>query len=251
MLIFIVKEPMRNLLFCLIAILPILIFCQNKNNSKYHYKWFDNTIGLESTNLLNGIYFQEKYRTLEGNSQYLVSKQFKNGDLVYNGQPYYDVSLKYDVFNDEIIVSYIDRNGYSAIKLAKNLIHRFKINNHSFINSNQLDIKTNNTNNTGFYESIFIENNIALYKKHKKNRQDKRNKEVAYTEFKYKSTYIIHYKKEIHELVSKRSLLKLFPNFKKTINNSFTKNKTLMKYDYEKFLTKLIKELSLNLKSDC
>ncbi len=240
---------MKTLLFLVIIMQSFFSFSQNENDLKSYYKWFDEIISIENTNLLNGISFKEHFKTLASNNQYLISKQFKNGNLIYHSQPYFNIPLKYDVYSDEIILSSIDGNEYFAIQLAKNNIDSFTINNQYFINSNELNVKTNHTNNAGFYEVVIANKIISLYKKHKKEKREKRNSEVAYTEFKHKKEYILFYDKEIHEFSSKKSLLKLFPNLKKRINSFYINNKTFMKYDYNKFLIKLMTELNLNLKS--
>ena len=117
---------MRYLILLFFCINSSSLFSQNNSSSENYYNWFDNIIGINNTNLLNGIEFKEEYRTLENNSQYFFSNQFIPGDLIYNGQPYYDVDMKYDIYEDQLIIRLVDNTGYFAIKLIKELVESFK-----------------------------------------------------------------------------------------------------------------------------
>lgn len=219
-------------------------FSQNVFNKKDHYIWFDDIIGSNNTNLQNGIKFIEEFKTIKGNNQYFISKEFKSGNLTYNGQLYYDVLIKYDVFSDNLIIRLVDNNNYFAIQLIKELIADFEINNHVFLNSNTLKISDNFSVDKGFYEVLFKDAHITLLKKHKKRGQDLKNDKFAYTAFKSTPLFFIYYNEELCKIISKKDMLKLFPSKKKFINNYYNKNRVLMKYDYDLFLTRLVSYLS-------
>ncbi|GAB1856375.1 hypothetical protein MHTCC0001_12100 [Flavobacteriaceae bacterium MHTCC 0001] len=236
---------MRILLLCFICSTLNCAFSQNETSVKKQYNWFDNIVGIENTNLINGITFHERLKTLDEKGQYLISKLFKIGNITYNGQPYFDIQIKYDVFNDQIILSGLNNNGYFAIQLVKYLVNSFSLNERNFINSQQLKVTTNNTNNKGFFEVLHLNPNISLYKKHKKDKQVKKNDQISYLEFRDKQEYMLYLNNEIHPLNSKKNVLKLFPHLKKQINQFYAKNRALMAYDYDKFLIKLIQNLNL------
>jgi hypothetical protein len=218
---------------------------QNNSSSENYYNWFDNIIGVNNTSLLNGIEFKEEYRTLENNSQYFFSNQFLPGDLIYNGQPYYDVDMKYDIYEDQLIIRLVDNSGYFAIKLIKELVESFQIGNHLFLNSSYLQSKKE-SQSMGFCEVLYQTQNISFFKKHLNNKQERRNDRFAYTQFIYRKKILFSYGDKFYELSSKKDLINTLPDQKKTIN-SFYKNKTfLMRSNYEEFLKKLCENLNEN-----
>ena len=237
---------MRYLILLFFCINSSSLFSQNNSSSENYYNWFDNIIGINNTNLLNGIEFKEEYRTLENNSQYFFSNQFIPGDLIYNGQPYYDVDMKYDIYEDQLIIRLVDNTGYFAIKLIKELVESFKIGNHLFLNSSYLQ-SNKEDKSAGFCEVLYQDQNISFFKKHLNNKQERRNDRFAYTQFIYKQKTLFSYGNKFYELNSKKDLINTLPNQKKIIN-SFYKNKTfLMRSNYEEFLKKLGENLNENI----
>ncbi len=223
-------------------------YSQNELIKGTYHKWFDSVIDVSNTNLLNGIEYKEKYKTLKDNNQYFLTKQFLPGYVVYNGQPYYDIPMKYDIFRNELIIKLVDKNDYFTIQLLKDHIESFQVENHQFINSNQLKSITTSDDNKDFYEVLFRNPNFSLFKKHIKNIQQRKNDQFAYSEFIYRSNFLINYSNEIFNIDSKKDIIRLFPEQKESINAFYKKNRVLKKFNYDKFLVNLLKHLNHLLK---
>lgn len=91
------------ILFLVLQLKVTLAFCQYDTNKKDHYIWFDNIIGYENSGIYNGTLFLEKYKTESNNHHFFLDNKYKLGNLIYDNQPYYNVYLKYDIYEDELI----------------------------------------------------------------------------------------------------------------------------------------------------
>lgn len=230
---------MKYLVFLCLFFYSVSFYSQNQNSKSTHYKWFDAIIGISNTGLINGTEFKEKYRTIEGNNQYFLMYDFLPGQLVYGGQPYFDIAMKYDVNSDNLIIKLTNTtSGQFAIQLIKDNVEKFEIDKHVFINSDFLDLSVSDKN--GFFEVLFLSKNISAYKKHIKNKEERKNDRFAYTKFVYRNKFLVNYNNKLHTINSKKNLTQLFPEQKKNINTFYSKNRPLMKSDYDKFLIKLM-----------
>ena len=230
---------MKYLVYILLFFYSVNFYSQSENSLSTYYKWFDSVLGVSNTGLLNGVEYKEKYRTVDGNNQYFLEYDFSPSQLVYSGQPYYDIPMKYDVNGDNLIIKLANNiSGQFAIQLIKKNIGSFKIDDHLFVNSNHLNIPTSDKD--GFFEALFQSKNISIYKKHIKNDEARKNSRFAYTKFVYRSKFLINYNNKLHVLNSKKNVVQLFPQHKKEINTFYSKNRPLMKSDYDKFLKKTI-----------
>ena len=82
-----------------------LSYGQLKNQEKESYLWFDEVLGPENVNLYNGLNYIEKYKTKNGNHKFFNSENtLPNSLIIYEGQPYYNVKIKYDSFEDQVLV---------------------------------------------------------------------------------------------------------------------------------------------------
>ena len=238
------------------ALSCLFIYTVNLNSqntvtsAKTFYKWFDSIIDISNTTLLNGIEFKEKYRTLEDNNQYFLEYSYLPGNLVYSGQPYYDVEMKYDVNSDNLIIKLSNSiSGQFAFQLIKHHVKEFQIEDHFFINSAYLESDKTVLNHDGFLEVIHQSKDLSTYKKHIKNSEQRRNDKFTYTKFIYRSNYYMNYKNKIHSIKTKKDIIQLFPDLKKNINVFYNKNKPLSKFSYDSFLSKLTGYLNESIKN--
>ena len=93
------------------------------------YKWknyFDLSYGPDY-NLINGIKYLYLYSAIEGHP-FFGENQFYTGSLVIANREYQDVYLKYEIYNQKIILQYSPFSGGTDQILLKNKdIHEFKI----------------------------------------------------------------------------------------------------------------------------
>ncbi len=85
--------------------------------------------------LLNGRIWYNRYSKVQG-TPYFLSDQFLKGSVSFNGIKYYDLDLKYDIYNDELILRIENR---PIIILNKEMVDHFDLFSgeriHHFINT--------------------------------------------------------------------------------------------------------------------
>ena len=224
--------------YFLILLFSCALFSQKNSNTQNLYKKFDSIVNLKNTSLSYGKVFIEKYRTQENNHQYFDVNQFVIGELSYQNQEFFDVKIKYDVTEDELIVTLdTDFENYSII-LEKAFVEKFKINTKTFINTNEF----------GFLELLFDSNEISFLKKNIKSKQKKEDKSYVYFKFSKKNQYYLYYKEIYYKITHKKDIYKILPNQKNNISSFYKLNKELMKNDIDKFYQLLLKSIVNNLK---
>ena len=89
-------------------------------------KYFDISYGPDY-NLINGIKYLYLYSDIEGHP-FFGENQFYAGSLIMANREYQDVYLKYDLFNQDMILQYSPFiGGTNQILLQNEFIHEFKI----------------------------------------------------------------------------------------------------------------------------
>lgn len=183
----------------------------------------DQVIGLENTELYNGTKYVEYYRTINENHKFFVSNDFLIGSIVYGNQYYGNVALKYDLDADDILLDISHLKKFPVLKLYKNRISEFSLKGKNFIN---IGDKASNITK-GFHEVLWFSDNLKLLKKHQKEKLKRFSTKFVHYEFFDDSSYFFEYNNQIHSLNNKGDLLKVFPEFRKEINQLF--NKRLVK----------------------
>ncbi|WP_341216641.1 hypothetical protein, partial [uncultured Wocania sp.] len=236
---FYIMFKLKHISIYFFLLTAISINCQTSTNDKALYKWFDTNVGLENIGLLNGTAYTEKYRTSNGNHEFYSSSSFQTGDIVYNGQPYFDIAMKYDIHNDEIIVEVPTQTNSFSIQLIKEKVYSFSINGSNFISIRDL------TNENSFYEVIIESSKLAVYKKNIKTSNKYYSGRSMLYSFKSKDEYLLYFKNEYHKITkSKKSLIKLLPEYKKEISSLYKTQSELLNINYDLFIQKLVKELT-------
>lgn len=186
-------------------------------------KSVDQIIGQENTGLYNGTKYVELYRTINERHKFFKSSEFLLGNLVYLGQYYGNVSLKYDLDADDLLLDIGSLGKFPILKLYKSRISEFSIDGKKFVNMG--DHTSHITK--GFHEVLWKSHDLKLLKKHKKGKLKKFSTKLVHYEFFDESNYFFEYKSVIHPLNKKGDLLKIFPKFRKKINQLY--NKRLVK----------------------
>ena len=193
-----------------------LLFGQEKTQEEAYYAWFDALIGIENTALYNGLGIIEKYRVINQHHKFFKTTDFLPGSISYDGQYYSAVRMKYDLYEDQVLMNLQNGAGIVLMQPIKHKIHRFTIDNSNFIHLNDSVAIAANLN--GFFELLLENSSFKLLKKHKKQIFQRRGKNALYYEFKSRNTLFIHYAGEYYPLTSRRDLMKIFPELKKEIS---------------------------------
>jgi hypothetical protein len=181
--------------------------------------------------LFTGKEWHNLYTAIKGD-QFLFSKDFVPGTVSINGKTYIDISLNYDIFNDEIL---IPANKGIILQLNKEIVDSFtlgfdnKI--YKFFNTDRDSLE----NIKGFVKVLY-EGKSRLYVKYKKEIQP------LAVEDKYDlffRTYRVYFVKggSVNQISSKNELLKVLNDQKIQIKDFMKKNKTkVSKKDPESFI---------------
>ena len=236
-------QSIRIILFLLYASSTVLIGQTKKQESEF-YSWFDEIVGVDNSSLFNGIEFKEKFRFLNDNTNYFNTNKFLEGTIIYDGEWFFKVPIKYDAYHQEVIIKFPYRNsGDAIIKLYNSKIDAFSIGNSNFkhitIDSNgPLEI-------SGFYEIVFQNSLLTFYSKHQKIKREITFERTAYSEFiDAKQTHIVLYKNTYYLIKNQKDLAALFSNFKKEIYSDFKNYKTTKKWNFKDFLVNQLSKIS-------
>jgi len=221
-------------------LVPFLVLGQVSESKQDIYMLFDNTVGFDNTGIYNGIEYREKFRTLNNNHAYFISPDFVKSYIEYDGQIYYNINLKYNLYDQNVIAKLKSKNSSEAvIRLYKDRIGSFSINNRRFIN-----ILSKYNNVKGFYEEAFYDADFSLLIKHQKFKKDLYQNEQMYVDYvTAKKEYLILSNNRYNEVDSKKDIANLFPDLKQEINQFYRDNKSLRKTNYNQFLINLLQEL--------
>ncbi|MGX1929968.1 hypothetical protein [Flagellimonas sp. 2504JD4-2] len=232
------------------ALMPILVlsgillsYGQDEAQIDY-YNSFDSNIGIENTGLYQGVVYTDKYRTINENTQFFQTREFQSGSVCYDGQCYYDLDLKYDVYEDEVLVRLVTRVGGGTLKLFKNYIESFEIEGHSF--TKILPEDTSTLNAYGFYEVALESTSFTLFTKYTKRNFDRKDRRSVYYEFlDGPSENVLLYENAYSVINSKKDIITLFPDLKREIDKFYNVARGLRKSDPDGFRISLMKRIEI------
>lgn len=227
-------------LYCFLSI--SFSFVLNSQNSKNaSYKLFDNAIGKTNSGIFNGLQYYDKFQVKSDKHQFFKHKFFIYGSLLYNEQPYFDISLKYDVLADELLAKNLEVINAPITLLNKQFVDQFELNGHQFRNL-EFNLKEDKRI-TGFFEILLENKGISVFKKHTKKISRIVDEEVTY-EFKNQFTHYILYNDTYYQLKKVNSLVSIFPEYKTLLKSSFKRYSNFRKTDPDTYLLSIISDLN-------
>ena len=228
-----------NIVFTMVLILPSQ--GQNSNLKTDYYNWFDEIISTSNTGLFKGTEYFERFKSTNERHQYFNTDNFSMGSVVFDGHYYFNIPLKYDVFDEKLLIK--DPNTLNApiIELEKNKISEFTIDNHKFIN---ILISENHKNEvTGFFEILYVVDSLKLYKKYQKEIIRKTDEKVISYQFKDRFLHVVGFKDAHYKVKKSNELNAVFTNYKKDIKQLSIKHKAIRKSDPDSYMLIILKEL--------
>lgn len=220
----------------LLLIFSLSCFSQNKNFIKLN----DSLVGKENLAFNNGLVYNNKFPSTSQNTSQFLENKYSVGILQYNNQIYYDLNLKYDVFEDVLLFK-----PSTQLVLETSFINKqvdfFILKNKKF---KKLEtISSDSTFNSGFFEEVEINEKSTLYIKHKKTfKVDTHSDKLSYIFYDYK-IYYIFYNNKLEEISSKNSIINLFPASKKEIKQFYNENKHHKENNIQLFYQNLFKSI--------
>ena len=195
---------------------------QDSEIKKKLYEIHDSAIGFQNLSLVNGVELIEKYRTINDKHQFFPDGDFQNGSVNYDGQSYYEVQLKYDLFRDILFMKLEDNTTTRMMELIKAKVSYFTVLDHTFKN---LDL-SDEPFESGFYESLLENDELMIYKKRLLKPSEKRDMRMLYYEFEKLDDEYVFFMPGTGYFEPKASVLNSkFPSCSKQIKEYISTNK--------------------------
>lgn len=211
-----------------------------------YYNWFDGMLGIENTGLYRGVEYMEQYRTINDKHKFFELPLFKEGSIVYNGEPYFNVPMKYDLNEDQLLVNLDSKYGFSVFRLIQDQISDFTLDGHHFV---RIDYKDRNGSQVSGFEEILVSNTYFIFlKKYRKIPLERTKGQRLYYEFKSDNRYSLIYRDVYYEVKNRNDIKKIFPEYKKEINGY--SNKPLKKYDFDQYMKAVLEIVYTSMSED-
>ena len=233
------KTNQLALALVLAVITTNFVISQNVQKEPQFYNWFDNQVHRYNTSLFNGLEYIELYRTINERHKFFESSDFQAGSIVYDGQFFDRVPLKYDLNVDELLFNVGYNYPYPTLILFTSKIKSFTLGKSDFIQINNTE---GETAMAGFYEVLMNKESVTLLKKNKKKRFKRIKGNTVYYEFDNDNSFYISYKNNFHEIDSKNDIIRVWPDKKEYINEYY--NSALRKTNEDNFWTSFFEKLA-------
>nr|WP_299389278.1 hypothetical protein [Allomuricauda sp.] len=208
---------------------------QTNTEDREYYTWFDGVTGPENANLFEGTLNIEKYAALEGSHKFYSSNDYLKGYITYDGETYFDVDLKYDIYEDQLLLPLRSESTVLLLQLVKHRVDGFGIDGHDFV---RLQSNTATDHSGEFYEILLEQSHFTLYKRHKKVGYPNYQKNFIRYKFVSKDEYVLVYGDQQHWVKNKKDVLKVFKEHKLVVKDRTLES--LRKNDKDAYMIKLM-----------
>lgn len=215
------------------------------NQEESLQNWFDNIVGWENLDINNGPFYTDTYKTIGTNNMYLITNKYTIGNINYEGQNYYNVNIKYNVYEDELILNPHGESKHIGIILIKDKVDSFYINDKKFVKINQNKSSLAELA-TGYYELERINDNFNFYIKHHKKLDKIINDDGVYYNFPEDNQFFISFENVFYSIDSKNDIIKIFPHQKKGITDFYSTHRNLKISDINQFMIDLMKYVNIS-----
>ncbi len=234
----------RNLGFCylIMTIQPFLLSGQSNEGLNKVYDWFDSIAGMDVSGLYNGTSYQNDFIVLNEKHQFFGSSDFTPCFLEYDGQEHYEVPAKYDLQNDELIITPRNTLGSLPLNLVKSKVRNFRLLERKFVHLSPLYF--NLTQDLGFCEVILENAYFGLYKKYVKKGKEVSKEGKVFHEFNSGHSFHLHMDGNLYKLRNKQTLTQLFPDRKAAINDYYRNYRQMRLSKRDEFMVSLLAHLN-------
>lgn len=239
---------MKLSFFLKITVFSLAFLCYTKGFSQKNniLQNYDFRVGEKNTALNNGPLDLNQYdnNIVDGrNKFYKENKEFKKGNVFYDGQEYYQKDLKYDLYQDILIYKPEGAMASIGIDLIVEKVDYFAIDGELFVNLNHYSLFRNKQDYQGYWQKIEDEKDQVLYIKFRKKKNEfYENRKVYYT-FSQSVDAIIVDQQKIINLDDEKAVVAHFPSRKTEIKKFYDSKNSLKREDpaaYYKDLYQLI-----------
>ena len=227
-------------LFLFLTMLPLFVSAQNEQENSISnpsdqglanaIKTYKDAIGNNSM-IMTGSYYNDTNSGIGGHPFYMINI-WTTGTVVYEGQRYDNMEIRYDIYDDIILIKYIDQQGrVRPIQLQSSKVEEFIMMDHHFIHIVE---DTSSVLNAGFFDLLHAGENATLLAKRRKEISRTSNIENLVKEYYENDKWYVKFGHNYYEIKSKKSLLEVFSERKDEVKVYLKKNKAAFRKDQEK-----------------
>jgi hypothetical protein len=193
-------------------------------NNAIHF--YSKTIG-EGTGLYNGREYNFHYINVRGNPFY-SGNAWSTGSILYDGQMYDNINMKFDIYNDLLIIEYYDKKGFFInLQLVTEKIEYFRWPGH-FIVKMEFDTTNSPQLESGFYDLLY-EGSIRVLARYKKTILKNNQIGTQLEAFRENDFFYIQKNGELFKVKKKRSVIAVFSDKNHEIRAFIKKSKLKFK----------------------
>lgn len=206
-----------------LILLPFTSPAQAEKDLSSHYNWFDSLIGIENLEMHYGAVYAEKHRSKSKKSKFFPSPYFSPGHVVIDNLPYYSLNLKYNIYEDQLLMQVANEFGGKVLQLYKDKISNFTIADYTFIRIDGSEIN-NDAVDSGFYEVVLERPSFTLLKRYRRSLKEQLGANLIFYEFEaLDPEFVVHYNTVYRRLKKMDDIKALFPQNTVQLND-FIKN---------------------------
>lgn len=228
-----------NLVFPILFFIVCFSYAQN-NIKDSVFETYDALVGRDNTGLYNGTEFTDLFLNTDGSYRYFNGFDYSKGTVTYNGQYYVNVSLKYDLLEDNLLSRSDDNLSIFNIKLIPEFVESFSIYNRNFVRLADTNL---GFSGNGFFEAAYLGNNLELYIKHAKRKKDRVKSGAVQYKFTDDNFYLLKDEGKYTVVRSVKDIRKSLPHKEEQTRQFYKTYRSLYKSNREMFMTNLIKYL--------
>ena len=197
---------------------------------------YKNAIGRNSK-IFTGILYNDSHLGINGDP-FFMKDAWEISTIVYEGQPYDSIYIKYDIYKDIVIVKYVDKRTYvTPLELDKTRIDEFSVMGHHFI---RIEFDSLSTMKTGFFDLLYDgETATVLAKRQKEIRNTYELNKLTWG-YDLKEKRYINLGTNFYEIKGKKSILDILSDRKNEVKAFLKKNRARLKNDHEKQLIEAV-----------
>ena len=229
-------KPNKLIFFYLLLLLFIQLFANAQNSFDSSFadaaSVYKNAMGV-NIHLFNGSEYVNYDHRITGDP-FFESVFFKSGSLVYDGIPYTDIKMSYDILNDDVVIT--NYNGLPLL-LTKEKISSFDFAGHYFIKV--VTDSTASAMKTGFYD-VLHNGTTKLLAKRKKEITEKISTQYSESFFTQHDRYYIVKDSVSYAVRDRRSALNVMKNRKNELSKFIHQNKIKFHKNFEAALLKTV-----------
>lgn len=198
---------------------------------------YDEQIGTNSI-LFTGSNYYDHNIGVKGH-QYFYDDYWEQGKVIYEGNTFDSIFMKYDIYRDLLLLEHFNNDGYLApIQLYSKKVSSFNLLNHDFI---RLEKDTLSKIREGFYDLMYDGVNMKVLVKRRKETVHTNEINTIGEEFIQKDKYFIRKKGSFYQVKKKGSIIKVLEDRKKEIKSFIRKNNFRFKYNPDIQLVEVVK----------